>query len=252
MIVGENPDFLERDMLGRGGRGFQASARSRSQSRDATPRSSQSPCAFTHDDFNRSAPIARPAAETPRRSASTSAGSTRTDGSLLLRGLHSFFDWWHCQQGTPSVKKIQRSGNPSGLNVVDDFAKIWSIGSSGQRISAGFVSRPRDERTAPRVSDEIWRIVQEALVDIQKHSGVHNVLVGLDRRKDQWPASSTMMGRDSTSPAGYRRRRWIGTERGPRVIKERVRVLGGSLVVHSTPGVGARLEITGRRPRERR
>jgi signal transduction histidine kinase len=32
--------------------------------------------------------------------------------------------------------------------------------------------------------------------------------------------------------------------RGPTVIKERVRAIGGDLVIESTPGHGSRLEIT--------
>ena len=35
-----------------------------------------------------------------------------------------------------------------------------------------------------------------------------------------------------------------GLRRGPAIIKERVRAVGGDMVIESTPGHGSRLEIT--------
>jgi len=111
-------------------------------------------------------------------------------------------------------------------------------------ISAQFMSEPHDGAASPRACHEIWRIVQEALVNVQKHSGAHHVLVRLDRHEDHWLLVIDDDGKGFDFTGRLSQEALDRSQRGPRVIKERVRILGGSLVVDSTPGVGARLEIT--------
>lgn len=101
-------------------------------------------------------------------------------------------------------------------------------------------------RLSPDAAGQVLRIVQEALTNVRRHSGAANVLVSFCSGPDGirlvvdddgrgFPFQGSCDGR-ATDPA----------RRGPAVITERVRMLGGSLKIHSTqanPGRGARLEV---------
>jgi signal transduction histidine kinase len=111
-------------------------------------------------------------------------------------------------------------------------------------ISARFVSRVGDAHAPSQVCREVVRILQEALVNVRKHSGAKNVLVSLSVSGSVW-----MMVVDDDGQGfnfeGRRTHAELDRERkGPRVLKERVRLLGGSLAIDSKPGAGARLEIS--------
>jgi signal transduction histidine kinase len=94
-----------------------------------------------------------------------------------------------------------------------------------------------------RQAREIARIVREALVNVRKHSGARHVIVRFAREDDCW---LLVIDDDGCGFAfeGRRSQPQLDSEkRGPVVIKERVRAIGGELVIESQPGHGARLEI---------
>jgi len=90
----------------------------------------------------------------------------------------------------------------------------------------------------PAGAGELVRIIQEALLNIRKHSGARNVTIGFglklwiddDGQGFDFSGRLNMIELESTS-------------QGPFVIRERVFALGGELAVESKPGRGARLEI---------
>jgi signal transduction histidine kinase len=97
----------------------------------------------------------------------------------------------------------------------------------------------------PGVCHEIVRIVQEGLSNIRKHSRARNVVITLFKgRAGQYKLS---IGDDGEG-FGFRGRvthtQLDESHRGPGVIKERVRLIGGELTIDSNPGHGSRLEIT--------
>jgi len=97
----------------------------------------------------------------------------------------------------------------------------------------------------PGVCHEIVRIVQEGLSNIRKHSRARNVVITLSEgRAGRYKLS---IGDDGEG-FGFRGRvthtQLDETHRGPGVIKERVRLIGGELTIDSNPGHGSRLEIT--------
>jgi signal transduction histidine kinase len=97
----------------------------------------------------------------------------------------------------------------------------------------------------PGVCHEIVRIVQEGLSNIRKHSRARNVVITLSEgRAGQYKLS---IGDDGQG-FGFRGRvthtQLDESHRGPGVIKERVRLIGGELTIDSNPGHGSRLEIT--------
>jgi two-component system nitrate/nitrite sensor histidine kinase NarX len=111
-------------------------------------------------------------------------------------------------------------------------------------IEAHFVSEIDELSLSPRVCDELVRIVQEALVNVRKHSRARNVLVRLTNT-DQ---TCTLVIEDDGQGFEFEGRlsaRELEMRRvGPAIIKERARIAGAQLAVDSTPGLGARLELT--------
>jgi len=98
---------------------------------------------------------------------------------------------------------------------------------------------------APSVCHEIVRIVQEGLSNVRKHSGARNVVVSL--RAGEKGQSKLLIADDGLG-FGFRglatQTQLDAAHRGPSVIKERVRLIGGELTIDSSPQHGARLEIT--------
>jgi two-component system nitrate/nitrite sensor histidine kinase NarX len=95
----------------------------------------------------------------------------------------------------------------------------------------------------PDTALELVRIVQEALVNVRKHSRARNVLVRLARDAHV----CTLVVEDDGVGFEFEGRLcaddldrdWLG----PTVIRERARIAGARLSVDSTPGSGARIEL---------
>ena len=96
----------------------------------------------------------------------------------------------------------------------------------------------------PGICHEIVRIVQEGLSNVRKHSGASNVVITLC---DGAEGQHKLLIADDGEGFGFRGRvtqnQLEASHRGPGVIKERVRLIGGELTIDSSPGHGARLEI---------
>lgn len=92
---------------------------------------------------------------------------------------------------------------------------------------------------------EIVRIVQEGLSNVRKHSGARNVVIKLSKGSE---GEHRLLIADDGLGFGFRGRatqtQLDASHRGPGVIKERVRLIGGELAIDSSPGHGTRLEIT--------
>ncbi len=111
-------------------------------------------------------------------------------------------------------------------------------------ISATFTSALQEVALPPRVCTEVARILQEALANIRKHSGAHNVLVRLDSAGGLCKLIVDDDGRGFDFTGHLSQDDLDIARRGPMVIKERVRSINGTLSIDSNPGGGARLEIT--------
>jgi signal transduction histidine kinase len=101
-----------------------------------------------------------------------------------------------------------------------------------------------------RVCREVARIVQEALQNVRKHSGAQNVLVRFGRAPSGWRLVVDDDGQGFPFDGTLTHAELDEGRKGPYVIKERVRALGGELTIVTSPGGGARLEIL--LPREAR
>ena len=111
-------------------------------------------------------------------------------------------------------------------------------------IGARFVTEVNKLNLSQPVCRELACIVQEALVNVRKHSNARQVTVGLGLLDGKW----TLVIEDDGSGFQFSGRLSHGEleslGKGPNVIKERVRLIAGELTVESTPGHGARLEIS--------
>jgi signal transduction histidine kinase len=110
-------------------------------------------------------------------------------------------------------------------------------------ISAHFVSEIDEIALSARVCGELARVVQEALVNVRKHSGAQHVLVRVSAPPGYWKFEIDDDGRGFGFAGRHSHADLEVARKGPVVIKERVRSIGGTLAVESTPGQGARVEV---------
>jgi signal transduction histidine kinase len=111
-------------------------------------------------------------------------------------------------------------------------------------ISAKFVCDVGDRTLRPQACREIAGIVQEALANVQKHSGAENVLVRLGAEGGRWILTVEDDGRGFAFSGRLSQSELEKIRGGPLIIKERVRSLGGELTIESKPSQGSRLVIT--------
>jgi signal transduction histidine kinase len=95
----------------------------------------------------------------------------------------------------------------------------------------------------PAGAGELIRIIEEALLNIRKHSGARNASIGCSVTRNRLRVWID----DDGQGFGFSGRLGMveleNTAQGPFVIRERVSALGGELAVESKPGLGTRLEI---------
>ena len=133
---------------------------------------------------------------------------------------------------------------------VDEKNLLRYMGETVERFqretgtTARFVSDLGAVEIPQRTCRELVRIVQEGLVNVRKHSSARHVLVRMDARNDRWRLTIEDDGRGFPFAGQSTLAEMEATGKGPLVIRERVRLIGGELTVESNPGRGARLEIT--------
>jgi signal transduction histidine kinase len=110
-------------------------------------------------------------------------------------------------------------------------------------IDAQFVSEMEEVPLPSRVCRELVRITQEALVNIRKHSGASNVIVRFQPEGGRWKLVIEDDGRGFVFAGRFNGAQLQAKHQGPTVIRERVRSIGGELIIESAPGQGSRLEI---------
>jgi signal transduction histidine kinase len=111
-------------------------------------------------------------------------------------------------------------------------------------VDARFVSDLPDISLPVPVCRELARVVQEGLVNVRKHSGAHSVRVSFQSANGSWRLVINDDGKGFPFAGRNTMNQLDQLRRGPDIIKQRVRALGGDLVVVSTPGEGSTLEIT--------
>ena len=108
-----------------------------------------------------------------------------------------------------------------------------------------------DDRSSDLLASDICFIVQEALVNAARHAAASQVCVAVGRENGRVHVAVSDNGRGFPFEGDYDQAKLDALQLGPVMLKERVKALGGSLAIHSTPA-GARLDILLPRGRERR
>ncbi|MGO9647828.1 MAG: sensor histidine kinase [Terriglobales bacterium] len=111
-------------------------------------------------------------------------------------------------------------------------------------IVARFTSDLEEFDMPQPVCRELARIVQEALVNVRKHSQARQVGVRLGASGNGWKIVIEDDGQGFPFTGRLSQLQLDDLGKGPVVIKERVRLIEGELTIESNPGQGSRLEIT--------
>ena len=80
-------------------------------------------------------------------------------------------------------------------------------------------------------------------MNVRKHSHARSVLVRFAGQQGAWKLVIEDDGRGFEFSGRLSQAELDAARRGPLVLKERVRSIGGELAIESVPGHGARLEI---------
>lgn len=110
-------------------------------------------------------------------------------------------------------------------------------------IETAFEWAGADTELSPRQSHDAYRLAQEALVNVRRHSGATRVHV----RFEADPGGALLIVEDDGKGLGFVGRmshdQLAAGHMGPRVLRERVEGMGGRLVAESSDA-GARLELS--------
>ncbi len=175
--------------------------------------------------------------ETLRRELEKTSPATATELQAIRETLRA---------SALNTRELMQQLKPVDLGVADLPGQLASAADRFRRdtsIDARFVCDLNDVQIAPRVGREILRIAQEALVNIRKHSGARHVLLRFGAQGERWQLTIDDDGKGFEFNGRYSLDQLDAERRGPMVIKERVRGLGGTLTLDSAPGRGSRLEI---------
>jgi signal transduction histidine kinase len=147
-----------------------------------------------------------------------------------------------------ALRELMQALRPLELETSDQLPDVLaSLVERFRRdtsVSARFVFDGHPISLPAPTALELARIVQEALVNVRKHSRARNVLVRLTNTDH---ACTLVIEDDGQGFEFEGRLSALELEKrrvGPAIIKERARIVGAELAVDSAPGLGARLELT--------
>ncbi|MBI4475943.1 MAG: hypothetical protein HY654_02150 [Acidobacteria bacterium] len=147
-----------------------------------------------------------------------------------------------------SLRELMQALRPieldSGEQLPDVLAGLVERFRRDTGISARFIAIGERIPLSPGKALEVVRIVQEALVNVRKHSQARNVLVRLTGENGTCRLVIEDDGRGFEFEGRLSARELDERYVGPAIIKERARLVGAELAVDSTPGAGARVEVT--------
>ncbi len=146
-----------------------------------------------------------------------------------------------------NMRELMQSMKPVEIGshqFLDFLAQLVERFRSDTGLDARFVSELEEVTLPSSACRELARVVQEGLVNVRKHSGATSVYVRFGAQNGLWKLIIDDDGRGFPFTGRLTLTELDDLHRGPTVIKERVRAIGGDLVVESSPGHGSRLEIT--------
>lgn len=144
------------------------------------------------------------------------------------------------------VRQLALDLRPS---VLDDLGLVaalkWHIGNFGQRwgIRAEFQARGLNGRLSPDLELVLYRVAQEALTNVAKHSGASRVSLSLELhgRRLRLTVEDDGRGFPVAQFIGRRAQRSKGQGLGLFGMQERLALVAGKLSIESQPGSGTKL-----------
>jgi PAS domain S-box-containing protein len=133
----------------------------------------------------------------------------------------------------------------SGLRppIIDESGLVAAIDhligdfSRQEELRVHFDHAGIDRKLPPHLETALFRIVQEALTNVVRHSGSHRALIELE------DASQTILLDICDNGIGFDRSTVPPGRFGLRGIEERARLFGGRALIDSAPGRGTRIHV---------
>ena len=164
------------------------------------------------------------------------AGSARDALAAIERQIH---------EQVVSLRQLTENLRPMDLQPSQLSKYVARVTEGFQReagIAVTLQAELGDIPFLPSMCVEMLRVLQEALVNIRRHSGARSVHVALSAHPGYCVMEISDDGRGFPFTGRLTLDDLDRTLQGPRVIMERVRALGGTLTIESG-SPGARLEI---------
>jgi len=137
-----------------------------------------------------------------------------------------------------------RAGNNASGNIVEELAEMVDRFRRYTGIYASFVSAQPVISMSGHMRRQTALILHEALVNLRKHTSASRVSVRTTAADGRFQLSIE----DDGGGFPFAGRRTLpeldALRQGPRIIGERVRMIGGEMTVESRPGLGASIEIS--------
>jgi len=144
------------------------------------------------------------------------------------------------------LREIMQQVRPLALGpdqLVNTMAEFVQRFQRETGIATRFITQLDRVALPPRACREVAQILLEALINVRRHSGARNVFVRMATVNGDCRLSIDDDGCGFPFTGRWSQAELEKGRRGPLVIKERVRSIGGELTIESDPGQGARLEI---------
>jgi signal transduction histidine kinase len=145
-----------------------------------------------------------------------------------------------------NVRALMNEMRPASVYpdaMVAMMAELVDRFATGTSIAASFIADGTDSSLPPQVCRELVQILQEALTNVRKHSDARNVMIRFKSARHSWTLTIEDDGRGFAFNGHLSLSQLDEQHVGPAVIKERVRLIQGSLEIESSPGRGSILKV---------
>jgi two-component system sensor histidine kinase UhpB len=159
--------------------------------------------------------------------------STVREEVTLLQG--------QAMRAADDLRALSHELHPAALRhagLVPAMRELCAQYGRGDSMRAVLAAKPREISVPHDVALCVYRVTQEALRNAARHSGAHGALVTLQTSEEALELHIADDGRGFDEGAA-RRRGGLGLTS----IDERVRLVGGTVQVDTSPGLGTRISV---------